>query len=382
MIKKAISRVIIGLIAIAIGWFPQSTSTQELDFFDLFNMSERIDGSYFTMIDQADGSVLLKTARILKVGTEFIDSRNRLYRVVSIKEDTAVAEWIEENSPAATGAGDMPAGLKLTVQAEEGQAPIVGIYHSHGAESYVPSDGTASIVDGGGILDVGVRFSEALEQEGIETVHEKETHVPHDAGAYMRSRGTAEKLLTEDEVDLKIDVHRDATPAETYETEVRGEQVTHILLVVGAQNQNAANNKQLAGDLKAVADEHYPGLVKGILKAPGSYNQDLAPNSILIEVGAHENRKEDAKQAVTMFADVVDIYLTGEAAPEQQAQQSGIALNRTLIVLIVVAAAAVIYLYISAGSLPEMKRKSTLFFKREFADLRSGWEKMKRKDNE
>jgi len=58
MIKRAINWVFSGLIALAVGWSPLSGSTQELDFFDLFNMSERIDGSYYTMIDQADGSVL------------------------------------------------------------------------------------------------------------------------------------------------------------------------------------------------------------------------------------------------------------------------------------------------------------------------------------
>ena len=71
------------------------------------------------------------------------------------------------------------------------------MYHSHGAESYVPSDGTESDPDGGGILDVGVSFVNALEDKGLNVVHNEDTHVPHDAGAYYRSRRTVEDLLTE-----------------------------------------------------------------------------------------------------------------------------------------------------------------------------------------
>ncbi len=368
--KTALTWALLGLMVLSPGWFPTRVSSQELDFFDLFNLTERTDG-YYTMVDQADGSVLLHTARIMRVGTEFIDSGNRRFRVVTIEEDTAVAERIDDHRSAAAAVGDSPrTNPGLPVQAEEGTRPTVGIYHSHGAESYVPSDGTESIDEGGGILDVGETFSESLKQQGVETVHETETHVPHDAGAYMRSRRTAEKLLAEDDADLIIDVHRDAVPPETYEETVNGEKVTQLLLVVGAQNQNAANNQQLAEDLKAVADENYPGLVKGILSAPGSYNQDLAANSILVEVGAHENQKEDAERAVSMFADVVNVYLTGEAAaPGGAAQQGGIALTSVLIVLAVLAAAVFVYLYIAAGSWEEMKRKVTTFFKREFADL-------------
>ncbi len=380
--KRAMTRLIAILLLLSPGWFPQAASSQELNFFCLRNLTERTEG-YYTMVDREDRSVLLRTARILQVGSEFIDSENRRFRVAAIEDDTALAERIDENRPAAAMKADSSRNEPgLPVQAQGEQKPKVGIYHSHGAESYVPSDGTDSIDQGGGIIDVGETFSKSLEQKGVETEHETEPHVPHDAGAYMRSRSTAERLITEKDADLIIDVHRDAVPAENYKAVVNGEEVTQLLLVVGAENQNMANNEQLARDLKAIADERYPGLVKGILNAPGSYNQDLSPNSILVEVGSHENEKEDAQKAVEMFADVVNIYLNEEAAaPEDEAQQSGIALRSVLIVLAILAAALLAYLYISAGSWEEMKRKITFFFQREFADLGRGF-RSKRDDDE
>ena len=71
--------------------------------------------------------------------------------------------------------------------------------------------------------------------------------------------------------------------------------MVQIQLVVGRQNQNQAANQEFAEKLKAVADEKYPGLVKGIFAAKGNYNQDMMPTSILIEVSTHENEKEAAQ---------------------------------------------------------------------------------------
>ena len=59
---------------------------------------------------------------------------------------------------------------------------------------------------------------------------------PHDAGAYDRSRRTAEELLQENP-DALFDVHRDAVPAEEYTAKVDGEQVAQIQLVVGQQTR-------------------------------------------------------------------------------------------------------------------------------------------------
>jgi stage II sporulation protein P len=361
---------------------PAAGATPRLeDYFDLSNLTERTDG-YFTMRNRADGSVLLVTARILHAGNKFIDRENNLYRVTAIEEDTA---WAEYNGKAGKDDGlrrenTLPAAIRVPAQVE-GNRPKIGIYHSHGAESYVPTDGTGSIDEGGGILDVGEAFSRTLEEQGVETVHSKEPHVPHDAGAYHRSRRTAEELLAAENVDLLFDVHRDAVPPETYETEVNGERVTQILLVVGEQNQNSGNNWQLAQELKAIADERHPGLVKGILAAPGSYNQDLSPQSLLIEVGAHENKKEDAERAVTLFADVVNEYMTGEAAPERAPRASRIAFSSVLIVLLALAAALFIYLLIAAGSWEEFKHKAVSFFRREFADVQRGFKRIRGDDD-
>ncbi|HPU00327.1 MAG: stage II sporulation protein P [Firmicutes bacterium] len=364
---KAIhKRWLVPVLILLLGAFAAGSEAAE-NFFDLFNLTESIDG-YYTMKDLKDGSPVLRTARILHVGDEFIDEQNRHFRVVKLEEKTAWAEQVESSrSPA----GDAQAPLAYAAAGDEKKKPSIGIYHTHGAESYVPTDGTETIDQGGGILKVGDTLARALEEKGFDVNHVREPHTPHDAGAYQRSRRTAKKLLAQGD-DIIFDVHRDAVPPEEYEEEVEGEEVTKILLVVGQQNQNAANNRDFALKLKEIADREHPGLIKGILGAQGNYNQDLTSQGILLEVGAHENRREEAERAVALFADVVEIYVTGPAAsPDDAAQSSRLSLSSVLKVILLLAAALLAYLLIASGSLAEFKRKISSFFQREFADLRN-----------
>ncbi len=368
--------------------FFSGAAAKEHYFFDLFNHSESSDG-YYTMKERKESTVILRTARILHPGDEYIDEANRHFRVIMLEEKTAWVDQIESKD-AITGEsrqGVHPSSGEIAAKAERESAeeenneemneekneekPAVGIYHTHGAESYVPTDGTDAIDQGGGILQVGDTFARALERKGFTVNHIRETHTPHDAGAYQRSRRTAEELLTKGD-RLIFDVHRDAVPPEEYERRVQGEDVTRILLVVGQQNQNAGNNRDFAVKLKEIADNRHPGLIKGILGAQGNYNQDLTPRAMLIEVGAHENNRDDAERAVALFADVVDTYVSGPAAaPEGDAASNRLSLGSVLKVILVLAAALLVYLLIAAGSLEEFKRKLAAFFEREFADLRN-----------
>lgn len=338
-----------------------------LDFFDLFNLSES-SGSYYTVKDRRDRSVVLRTARILHLGDTYIDEGNRHFRVVEMDGQTAWAEQFESESSRL----ESPETAAAAARDETGEKPRVGVYHTHGAESYVPSDGTDTIDEGGGILQVGDSFAHALEEKGFTVNHIREAHTPHDAGAYQRSRRTAEELLTEGD-QLIFDVHRDAVPPEEYEGTVAGEEVTKILLVVGQQNQNTDNNRDFALTLKQIADEDKPGLIKGILGAQGNYNQDLTPRAILLEVGTHKNDREDAEKAVALFADVVDSYAAGSGGaavpPTQSAGTNRLSLGSVLKTILVLAAVLFVYLLISTGSWEELKKKVASFFQREFADV-------------
>ncbi len=204
-----------------------------------------------------------------------------------------------------------------------------------------------------------------------------ETHVPHDAGAYNRSRRTATKLVS-DNLDAVFDVHRDAVPREEYDRDIEGRDLVQIMMVIGHQNQNMSSNKSFAEELKKVADANHPGLIKGILVARGNFNQDLSPRAMLIEVGAHTNSRQQAEESVALFADVVSNYLY---AQQGQTGGGGIAAKSAVRLVIALALAIFIYLLISAGSWAEAREKVVSFFTREFGDLRKGL-KLKGKEQE
>ena len=135
------------------------------------------------------------------------------------------------------------------------------------------------------------------------------SHVPHDAGAYRRSRKTAVSLMREAQPTLLLDVHRDGVPAEEYDKQIEGTDVTKVRIVIGRGNQNREANEEFALKVKAVADKLYPGLVKDIYLGKGSYNQDLMPRAILLEFGTHESDKERVLESTGFMAQVLGTTL-------------------------------------------------------------------------
>ena len=121
----------------------------------------------------------------------------------------------------------------------------MAVYHTHNAESYVPTDGTDSIYGKGGIHQVGAAFAEALRERGITVDYSEQLHLPHDRGAYRRSRETVLELIAK-EPDSIFDVHRDAAPRNAYAIQLEDEWMTSVQFVVGRQNQNLGVNRKYA----------------------------------------------------------------------------------------------------------------------------------------
>lgn len=324
----------------------------------LAQADERTDLGYFILRDDT-GTVITMTGRELDPGDHYIASDNRLFEVVETEGDTVRVRYLETI--------ELPQVTAELLGAEVGKSEenqgVVGIYHTHNAESYVPSSGTESKDDGrGDILQVGKALASAMEEMGITVYWTDNSHIPHDGQAYVRSRRTAAELLQKNP-DTLIDVHRDATPPEVYETEVEGRPATKVRLVVGRQNQYRWANLEYAKRIKAVADEMYPDLVEGIFDARGNYNQDLGPKTILLEFGAHTTSLEQAQTAAEYFAKVIPAAAGLTAATKGAADQQigGGAARALLWMLVAVAVVVVAFLLISRGKIGSLGG----FFRRE-----------------
>lgn len=275
--------------------------------------------SVYALVD-GNGELLTHIAADVEAGDEYIDQGNRLFKVVSVDEAslTATVEL----------AGEEPM-LSLTALeiGRTAQTKSVGIYVTHSDEAYEDGDGASSIDSGWtGIHDVAWALGESLEEMGVEVLFDPSVHLPHDAGAYRRSRATAVELLKQGPSAL-IDVHRDGIPdASEYTTEVDGEEMTQVRLLVGRSNPNSAANREFAKKLKAAADSEYPGLIKDIFIGKGNYNQELMPQSILLEFGTHTSNKEEVLRSTELMADVLHTVLFGtggSGAATQNPSQSG-----------------------------------------------------------
>ena len=335
-----------------------------------FSAPAHADGSEVFTVSDENGARLFSLAGSVTVGDEYISRENVLYRVISVGNHAAVAQRIgEEAMPDVSwlDAGEalpvfaaVPAAAKSTQDSKR----LIAMYVTHSDESYVPTDGTQSIEGQGGIYDVARAFRDALQQKGVDVILDESTHLPHDSGAYRRSRRTAERLLKK-QPDAIIDIQRDGIPdPDEYKTTIGGKNASQVRLLVGRGNQNSAVNREFAKEIKAVADKKYPGLFKDIFIGKGNYNQDLSPNAILLEFGTHTLSKERVLESTGVMADVVSTTLYGPQTSGVKAQEtvpakakSKSAFSSMGVLALVVIVGVIIFALVQTGSVKGAGKK-------------------------
>jgi stage II sporulation protein P len=352
---------------------------------------DRTDGGYFTFVDE-DGNQVYATAWEVNVGDQCITENNRRFEVIRIEGDTAYVKYLGQIDLAAASSSPLKLSWPLMPRIAQAQGGKVAIYHTHSDESYVPSDGSSSILGNGGVYKVGDSFAKALEDKGMQAIHSMNKHDPHDNMAYERSRRTVMDLLKQ-QPDAVFDVHRDALPPQFYQANINGQDVTKVQLVVGQYGPTGKQIEDYAMKVKAASDQQHPGLIKGIFLAKGGdYNQDLHPRSLLLEVGSHTNNRDAAERGIALFADAVPTVLGGTSGNpgnaggtmgfgSTNAGPSGASKNIGWIIGILVAGVA-IFLFVATGSFREAKSKLKQFGTTEFANFFAPRSRRKRSDKE
>ena len=193
----------------------------------------------------------------------------------------------------------------------------VFIYHTHSRESFVPhledsqSANTAQHKDIN-ITLVGKRLGEQLEKKGIGTIVDQ-TDVPailyERNWTYGDSYAVSREVVTEAIAQRKdliyfMDIHRDSGPKNATTIEINGKSYGKLYFIIGQNNKDYKKNEALALEIHRRIEEKYPGLSKGIYKKSYVFNQDLSPNSILIEIGGHENRLEELYNTADVLAEI------------------------------------------------------------------------------
>ena len=196
------------------------------------------------------------------------------------------------------------------------KSPLVLIIHTHGTEAYsengaisFPEDeqdhARTSDTDRN-VVAVGRALADELIKNGIPTAH---CTILHDSvqykDSYARAEDTINRYLAEyPTIKLVIDVHRDSIVRSTGEvvrpvTEYDGQAAAQVMCVVGSswagdECPNWENNLSLALKLKRELNEEYESLCRPPYLKGNTYNQEIAPYSLLLEVGSQGNSLEEA----------------------------------------------------------------------------------------
>ena len=133
----------------------------------------------------------------------------------------------------------------------------------------------------------------------------------------MASRYYILEELEKNTYDLIIDLHRDAVSKEASTVTISGKKYAKILFVIGKEHKNYKQNYELANSLNSLVKKKYPTLTRGVLLQSGKnvngiYNQNIAPNMILIELGGNYNTYEEVKNTIEVLAPLLGEYLHGQ----------------------------------------------------------------------
>lgn len=214
----------------------------------------------------------------------------------------------------------IPAEPAAAAQLFAGGKPVVGIYHTHTAESFIPSTGVAHRPGGqiGEICDVGNALVENLKKYGVMAVQDTSIHdYPSFMKAYGASEITAARMVKENpSLQMIFDIHRDAEKRADVLANINGTEAAKISIIVAKGQADLPQphwqkNYALAKQIDQKCNEKYPGLSRGIQLVEWRYNQHLHDHALLLEVGSHETSTEEGVLAMRMLADVLNDILRG-----------------------------------------------------------------------
>ena len=203
---------------------------------------------------------------------------------------------------------------------------VIYIYHTHNRESFSPYlKGTDKPEDAyhskANITLVGEMLGKALERRGVGTKVDS-TDIVKELSlrelGYNSSYNLSEELVRSARVenkdlDIFLDLHRDSLRKDSTTLEMNGENYARLLFVVGTGHVDFARNLSFAEGVHNLLATQYPGLSKGILKKDsnqgnGVYNQDISPNSVIVEIGGVDNTVEELHRTTEALADVLSDY--------------------------------------------------------------------------
>ncbi|MGO4372579.1 stage II sporulation protein P, partial [Paenibacillus sp. MCAF20] len=215
------------------------------------------------------------------------------------------------------GDGDEPS------EPTTGGEDVVFIYHSHNRESWFPEltekmkDPNSTTTN---ITLVGKRLADKLEEEGVGALHSK-TDYPTAIKDYRwelsykySMKTVKEAIASSKKLKFFFDLHRDSQKRKYTTIDIKGKSYAQVYFIIGHKNPNWKENEEFATQIHEELEKKYPGISRGIwgktaATGNGEYNQSLASDSVLIEIGGVDNTLEESYRTADALAEVIgEIY--------------------------------------------------------------------------
>lgn len=198
---------------------------------------------------------------------------------------------------------------------------LVYIYSSHQKESYSMDYMEDYNVEADVLLASHI-MQERLNEIGINTVvlEENITNYLNDNSLdYSYSYVASRYYLKQDmnkykDIKLFIDLHRDAANKDVTTTIINGKSCAKVMFVIGKEYDTYKNNLSVASLINEKINKLYPNLSRGVLEKEGEgvngvYNQDLASNIILLELGGNNNNLDEVINTIELIVPIIGEYI-------------------------------------------------------------------------
>ncbi len=180
------------------------------------------------------------------------------------------------------------------------------IYNTHQSEKYADFD----------VLNAALNLKNILADFNIEAIVE-ETNITEEVKknnyTYSQSYRVTKSLMTNylnKDISLFIDLHRDSSAKNITTTTVDGVNFAKMMFVVGGKHESYMENYRVSDTLNKILKNNNNQISRGLLlRKSSSYNQELDPNVVLIELGGPENTKEEVLNTLQVLAKSIYEYL-------------------------------------------------------------------------
>jgi len=111
-----------------------------------------------------------------------------------------------------------------------------------------------------------------------------------------------------------IDLHRDSMNYDITTATINNKQYAKVLFVVGKDHDNYLKNLAFAEDINNYLKDFSPDITRGISLKGGNgvngvYNQDIHPNTILVELGGQYNNIVEVNNTIEVLSEAILDYV-------------------------------------------------------------------------